>query len=88
MNCSGSQYIIADTGNIGVYSGYEGVGGNKGVEYVRLIGETVRPLKMGLYAHECGFAKVTYEHDCEETDARDQSAEEVVADPGTDCVQE
>lgn len=42
------------------YSGYNGVDGNLGQEYIRLYGETTTPLMMRAFAFQAGKAKVTY----------------------------
>ena len=43
------------------YSGYYGVNGKMGFEYIRLEGEVLTPLIMKAFAFEAGNAKVTYE---------------------------
>ena len=44
------------------YSGYEGVGGVKGNEFLQLTGVTNRPLKMGAFGFAAGTFNVEYEY--------------------------
>lgn len=42
------------------YSGYNGVEGQKGNEYIRIIGTTTKTLMIGAYAYKSGMANVSY----------------------------
>ena len=42
------------------WSGYNGLDGNKGHEYIAIMGKTTEKLTMKVYGYEAGFADVTY----------------------------
>lgn len=57
------QSITYTRGDLSIeveYSGYNGVNGKAGSEFIRIVGETTMPLMMKAYAFAAGSAKVEY----------------------------
>lgn len=48
--------------NVYTYSGYNGVGGDLGQEFIRISGQTQRPLMMKAFGYKSGTATVEYEY--------------------------